>query len=93
MENALNFSPRGETVEVQVGLEAASPESPVRVLVLDRGTGVGDRPDELFERFFREDPARTRGAIAVAHGGRVRAAARPGGGAEISASLAQMKAP
>ena len=103
VENALNFSPRGETVEDQVGLEGASPESPVRVLVLDRGPGPGDRPDELFERFFREDPARTRGgsglglaivdAIAVAHGGRVRAAARPGGGAEISASLAQMKAP
>lgn len=103
VENALKFSPRGEAVEVHVGLEGPSPDGPVRLSVLDRGPGVGDRPEELFERFFREDPARTRGgsglglaiveAIALAHGGSARAEARPGGGAVISATLAQMKAP
>lgn len=109
VENALRFSPVGSTVEVRVeGSTDPSAGGPVpviggagaggvRLTVLDRGPGLGDPPEAVFERFFREDPARPRGgsglglaivdAIARAHGGGVDARTREGGGAEISAWL------
>ena len=103
VENAIRFSPSGSIVEVEVRAERVGGEGGVRLTVRDRGPGPGSDPDALFRRFFREDPARTRGnaglglaivrAIAEAHGGRVGARARDGGGTEVWAVLAEMKAP
>jgi signal transduction histidine kinase len=105
VENALRFSPSGEEVSVQVepGEAGGDAVSGVTITVLDRGPGLGKNPDAVFQRFFREDPARTRGgsglglaiveAIAKAHAGGVRASNREGGGARISATLRNMKAP
>jgi len=95
VENALKFSPSGSRVEVEV--RANAPRG-VTLTVMDRGPGLGQEPHAVFQRFFREDPARTRGgsglglaiveAIARAHGGAVSAGNREGGGARISATLA-----
>jgi two-component system OmpR family sensor kinase len=103
VENAIRFSPPGGTVEVEVGAAHAQGRTALRLDVLDRGPGPGPDPDALFRRFFREDPARTRGnaglglaivrAIAEAHGGEVGAEPRAGGGAVVWARLSEMKAP
>jgi two-component system OmpR family sensor kinase len=69
--------------------------------VADDGPGfAAGQAEELFARFFRGDPSRSRAhgggaglglaivqAIVVAHGGRVSAHARPGGGALFTVSL------
>ena len=66
--------------------------------VVDDGPGFGMDPDNVFERFFRADRARTRRdgatgtglglsivrAVAVAHGGEAWAENRPEGGACVS---------
>jgi signal transduction histidine kinase len=75
----LTAVPRGATVELHV---------------VDDGAGFPPGfVDRAFERFARADGARARGgaglglaivaAIAVSHGGRARAANRPGGGADV----------
>ena len=107
VENALKFSPSGSRVEVRVeeggavapGWPGGPEGGAVTLTVLDRGPGLGTNPQEVFHRFFREDPARTRGgsglglaiveAIARAHGGGVSAGNRAGGGSRVSATLAQ----
>lgn len=111
VENALRFSPSGGTVEVRAERVTRSEDrsewggatgrggAALRLSVLDRGPGLGDRPEAIFERFFRQDPARPRGgsglglaiveAIARAHGGGVWAAGREGGGAEICVWLVE----
>lgn len=101
VENAIRFSPTGAVVDVTVEPRDDAGRRGVRVTVGDRGPGPGSDPDQLFERFFREDPARTRGnaglglaivrAIAEAHGGAAGARARTGGGAEVWVELAEMK--
>ena len=63
----------------------------------DRGPGLGEDAGRIFERFYRADPARSRGgtglglaivaAIVAAHGGEVAAANRPGGGTVITVRL------
>jgi len=68
--------------------------------VRDHGHGLPtDDTDALFERFWRADPGRERGragaglglsivaAIVSAHGGQVRAANAPGGGALFTITL------
>lgn len=102
MENAIRFSPPGGTVEVHVARWEGASGAGVRMSVGDQGPGPGPDPGQLFQRFFREDPARTRGnaglglaivqAIAEAHGGEVGARARPGCGTEVWVVLAEMKA-
>jgi two-component system OmpR family sensor kinase len=103
VENAIRFSPPGGTVEIGLEADAVAGGAGVRLTVRDRGPGPGAEPEALFRRFFREDPARARGnaglglaivrAIAEAHGGDVGVRARAGGGTEIWARLAEMKAP
>lgn len=79
-----------------VTLSAARSSDQATVLkVCDRGPGFGEGfAAYAFERFSREDSARARGgaglglaiveAIALAHGGGVRAHNQPGGGAEVA---------
>jgi len=90
MRNALTHTPAGTPVDVA----AAAVDGHVRLEVRDHGPGLPtDRPQELFERFWRSEGGRARGkagaglglaivaAIVDAHGGEVRAADADGGGA------------
>jgi signal transduction histidine kinase len=80
IDNAIRFSPRGDSVEVVVS--RGKGEAAVRVA--DRGPGVPAADHErIFERFERRDSARSRNGggaglglaicreIVQAHGGRV----------------------
>lgn len=96
MRNALVHTPEGTDVEVAV----AHVGDRVRLEVRDRGPGL-PVPDGvvMFERFWRADPSRARGAggaglglaivqgIVNAHGGEVRAQTRPDGGATFTVAL------
>ncbi len=99
MRNAVIHTPAETTIEVGVRRENGL----ARLEVRDHGPGVPDEAvDQLFERFWRTEGGRSRGkggaglglaivkAIAVAHGGSVRAdnvAADEGGGAVFQVSL------
>jgi two-component system OmpR family sensor kinase len=96
LRNALVHTPAGTPVEVSVTRVAGR----VRVEVRDHGPGLPtDRPDALFERFWRAEGGRERGragaglglaivaAIVDAHGGRVSAANAAGGGAAFVVEL------
>jgi two-component system OmpR family sensor kinase len=96
LRNALVHTPEGTPVEVTTTRE----EDWVRVEVRDHGPGLppGD-PAALFERFWRAEGGRERGragsglglaivaGIVEAHGGDVRAADAPGGGASFTVRL------
>jgi signal transduction histidine kinase len=90
LDNAIRHSPAGGVVTVRVRPGA-------QLDVEDEGRGL--RPDELeqvFRRFWRAPDAPVGGtglglsiadSIAMAHGGRIRAANRPGGGARFTVTL------
>ncbi|HEX2865303.1 MAG TPA: ATP-binding protein [Deinococcales bacterium] len=96
LENALRHTPHGGQVTL-----AVSPDGQTAVLqVRDTGPGLPtDRPERIFDRFYRVDPARSRTdggsglglsivrAIVNAHGGTVHAANAPTGGAILTARL------
>jgi PAS domain S-box-containing protein len=92
--NAIKYSPADSAVEVRV-TEAGDE---IQVAVLDRGIGLGDAAERLFEPFYRADAARAAAnglgiglalcqRIATALGGRVWARSRDGGGAEVGFAL------
>lgn len=96
--NALKFTPPGGRVEVSV-TEAGSD---VALEVSDTGPGIPeDRLDQVFQRFFMVDEARTAGgepggtglglaivkAIIELHGGAVSVANSPGGGSVFRVAL------
>jgi PAS domain S-box-containing protein len=95
LSNAHKYSPAGAPVEVEVTSDGF--ETTVRFL--DRGMGFGDTPPEtLFEPFFRSPEARFAAngigiglalcqRIVTALGGRIWAAPREGGGAEVAFAL------
>jgi len=95
VENALRYTPEGTTLYLSA--RAASGE--VVVEVADEGAGIGEAEREkVFEKFFRGSLARSNDggaglglmicrAAVRAHGGRILAKARPGGGACIEFSL------
>lgn len=90
VENALNHSPLGASVDVRV-------ESGGALHVIDCGPGVKESERELiFERFWRRDRRGAGGAglglaivarIASVYGGSVDVAAAPGGGADFALRL------
>jgi two-component system, OmpR family, sensor kinase len=96
-DNAVKFSPPGGQVEVRLAAAAGR----TSLSVSDRGPGIPPHElDQVFERFYRVDPARTSGetggtglglaivrAIAEAHGGSVSGANREGGGAVFRVEL------
>lgn len=93
-ENAAKFAPPGSTIEVS----ARSQGERIELTVADQGPGLPPgRAEDLFGRFQRgHGDAATPGfglgltivqAVLEAHGGRVRAANRPSGGALFTVEL------
>lgn len=102
LTNALRHTPGDGSVAVLVGPD----EEAVRISVEDTGEGIPEEAlERAFERFWRADAARARdgaGAglglaiargLVEAHGGRIWAERRPGGGARISLTLPAHAAP
>jgi signal transduction histidine kinase len=97
LTNALRHTPSDGSVAVVVEPDG----SEVQVAVEDTGDGLtGETQERMFERFWREDPARTgaNGAgaglglaiaqgLVQAHGGRIWAESRPEGGARVCFTL------
>jgi two-component system, OmpR family, sensor histidine kinase KdpD len=94
LENAVKYTPPGTRITVSAGIEGET----VRVTVDDTGPGLPPGPpDQLFAKFERgRGDAEVGGAglglaickaIVEAHGGRVSAAQRPGGGARFTFTL------
>jgi len=94
LDNAVKYS------EEAIELEATAAGEEVAVEVRDRGIGVADDDlPRLFDHFFRSDRSRSRGSggsglgltlcrrIVEAHGGRIAAASREGGGLRVRFSL------
>jgi two-component system phosphate regulon sensor histidine kinase PhoR len=90
IDNALKYTPRGSTVEVQ----ARPVDTGVEVCVRDNGPGIpAEDLTRIFERFYRVDKGRSREKggtglglsivkhIVQLHGGRVWAESEPGKGA------------
>ena len=90
LENAVRHTPHGGEVTVRAGMFAADG---VFVAVEDTGDGIPENVIEtIFDRFRRSDPSRTRATggaglglaiaknLVEAHGGRIEAESRPGGG-------------
>jgi signal transduction histidine kinase len=102
--NAIRHSPRGGVVT----LRAERDREQLRLRVEDGGAGIPpEAAEQIFERFYRADPSRSREsggsglglaiarALAEAHGGSVQAWNRAGGGAafEVTLPLAPRPAP
>jgi signal transduction histidine kinase len=93
VENAINYSPPGTTVEIVV-------ENSGMVRVLDEGPGIKEDERELiFQRFWRRDRRRTEGAglglsivrrIADTHAATISVENRPTGGATFSLRFARI---
>ena len=93
VENAINYSPPGTTVEIVV-------EDSGIVRVLDEGPGIKEDERELiFQRFWRRDRRRTEGAglglsivqrIADTHAATISVENRPTGGARFSLRFARI---
>jgi two-component system, OmpR family, sensor kinase len=96
LANVRAHTPAGTTAEVSVTLDGTD----VVIEVTDNGPGLTtEQAANVFERFYRADPSRSRqrggaglglsivAAIIGAHGGRVSATARPGGGAAFMVRL------
>jgi heavy metal sensor kinase len=96
VDNALTYTPRGGTVTVTVERNARH----AILRVADTGIGIaGEHLPHLFERFYRVDPARSRGAgktglglsicqwIVQAHGGKIAVASQPNVGTTFTVTL------
>ena len=94
LDNALRYTPAGSPIE----LRASAGQGEIEVEILDRGPGLAPGEEQrIFEKFTRGAGSRSsRGiglglavarAIVEAHGGRIEAANREGGGAAFRFTL------
>lgn len=96
LDNAIRYSPEGGRVVLGVEVE----DDLVRIKVVDSGIGIAEGElDRIFERFYRVDPARSRGTggtglglsivkhIASDHGGTVTVWSRRGRGSTFTLVL------
>jgi two-component system sensor histidine kinase KdpD len=93
IENALKYTPAGTPID----LSAKQGNGEVVVEVADRGSGFAPGDEQrIFDKFYRVQPAKAGGVglglsicrgIIEAHGGRIWAENRPGGGAVIRFAL------
>ena len=100
LANAIEYSPVGGRVEIIMARAGGR----FVVRVADHGEGIpADRAEQVFERFFREDPARVTAtgghglglaicrSIMRGHGGDVVCRPTPGGGATVEVQFAPEK--
>jgi two-component system, OmpR family, sensor histidine kinase KdpD len=93
LENAMKYTPPGTAIEISGGIR----DRAILVTIADRGPGLPAGAEErVFEKFYQVAPGSARGAglglticrsIIEAHGGRIWAANRPGGGAIFSFTI------
>jgi len=94
LHNAIKFTPDGGIISIS----AEAVDDDVQVCVADSGPGVPrDEQARIFERFYKQDRARTRGGtglgLAIArhivegHGGRIWVESNPGDGARFFFTL------
>jgi two-component system sensor histidine kinase KdpD len=93
LENSMKYTPPGTAVEISGGIQGQE----LRVALADHGPGLPVGQEErIFEKFYQVAPGSARGAglglticrsIIEAHGGRIRAANRPEGGAVFSFTI------
>jgi two-component system, OmpR family, sensor histidine kinase KdpD len=94
VENAHKHAPAGSPIEIAAAIEGGE----ARVTVADRGPGLGPGEERrVFEKFYRGSAPSARPGfglglaicqgIVAAHGGRIEAANRPGGGALFTVRL------
>ncbi|HVH57296.1 MAG TPA: ATP-binding protein, partial [Vicinamibacterales bacterium] len=99
LENASNYAPEASTITLGAGRQGDR----VAITVSDEGPGIPEEDlTRVFERFYRVDKARSRGAndrggtglglaivkhLVELHGGRITAGNRPTGGAVLTAEL------
>ncbi len=102
--NAVKYTPAGGTVSLGLSDQGDN----VTVTVGDTGIGIaaGDLP-HIFDRFWRADPARSRGTespgtglglaitkwVAEAHGGSISVQSRPGRGTLFTVGLPRVESP
>jgi signal transduction histidine kinase len=102
VDNAVRFTPPGGAVTVR----AERHDAAVRIEVVDTGVGIApEHLPRLFERFYRVDQARSRGAggtgiglaiarsVVEAHGGQLRAESELGRGSTFTFELPAAPAP
>ena len=97
LENAAKYTPAGTPIEIS----AAAADGQVTVTVADRGPGIAPGEEaRVFEKFYRVPGAAPEGGgggvglglticrgVLTAHGGRIWAENRPGGGAAFRFTL------
>jgi two-component system sensor histidine kinase KdpD len=93
LENSMKYTPPGTAIEISGGIQGQE----ILVTISDYGPGLPVGAEErIFEKFYQAAPGSARGAglglticrsIIEAHGGRIWAANRPGGGAIFSFTI------
>ena len=103
LENAVRYSPPGQSVEVAI---RSANGGPAQIIFQDHGVGIAaqDLP-HVFERFYRGDPSRTRStggyglglaiakALIEAYGGSIQAESVPGQGTRMTVELPMDRVP
>jgi two-component system sensor histidine kinase KdpD len=98
LDNAVKYSPPGSPIDISAGEDGLS----AHIEIADRGVGIPPQETEhVFEKFYRiQRPENVSGSglglsiskgIVEAHGGRIYAFPRPGGGTVIAVELPLME--